>query len=234
MPQPEVQEGKMSFMDVWRSIAPMNDYAPDHHAWQAYREDIFVNDEEIRDKEGNTLLMFALWGGKQGVGQALFEMGCDPSAQNEKGFTVLQSLIRDVAPYKANRSPQYIAQILEQMPCTWHPIDTDGKCFDSHTIDHLKSWTRNFLLMDVNSSRSSISEIEKIVEFIATPLSYTHIRRLTDELRSDSTNHDGMVINHPSWQAQISKKAAEELMKVVPQRVRDELMEDRPRFQPRI
>ena len=182
------------------------------------REDVFVNGEEIHDKEGNSLLMFAVWSGHINVALALHDMGCDPSTVNKKGFMVVQSLIRDISTYGKNRSPEYVASVIDKLPFTWSLRDPND---EAASISHASGWCERLLGMNVSDIPSK--SLTSILSFIAQPLDYRQLNGLSYLVRASSSAGPDSVINSLAWKAQLARKGSKALMDVVPQQIRDKI-----------
>lgn len=205
-------------MTTWRSLSSMASFPVQSPAWEAMREDVFVNGKEVHDKEGNSLFMFAVWSGHINVALALHDMGCDPSTVNKKGFMVVQSLIRDVSTYSKNRSPEYVASVIDQIPFTWSLRDSND---EAASISHASGWCERLLGMNVSDIPSK--SLTSILSFIAQPLDYHQLSGLSHLVRASSNAGPDSVINSLAWKAQLAKKGSKALINVVPKKIRDKI-----------
>lgn len=207
------------FMGTWRSLHSMSSFSADNPAWEAMREDVFADGQELLDKEGNSLLMFAVWSGQINIAQALHSMGCNPSIVNKRGFMVVQSLIRETAAYRKNRSPEYIASVIEQIPFKWSLLLPDN---EPSSIAHAAGWSQHLMKMDASSIPPQ--SLGVILDFIAQPLNYRQLTALTNQVRAISNHGPESVVNSLAWKAQLARKKSNALIDSLSPEVREGIL----------
>jgi len=172
------------------------------HQWQELKGEIFVDGREVTDSKGNTAFMVSAWIGKLDAARALYELGSDPSQINEKGFCVLQSLIRDLP-----KRPQNIHRVVEIMKCcphAWRRPEGD------ETLDaFLDEWLGEFLVCR-RLDQWSPQDLGLVIDFILAPLSQSEVSRL-------SRVHnviEGSVLDSIEWKSRVADKAARTLSEI--------------------
>lgn len=212
------------FMAVWKQISHMDDLSPTSPEWEKFRGLVFQDGKEIMDPSGNTCFMYAIWSGKIGAAEGLFNLGCDPTRTNEKGLCVVQSLIRDFDAYKSHRNLEYINKVLEKFPMTWELIDPEKKNFEVYAIRHAVEWSERFLRQDFQYPEKVKDEaLVNIIDFIAEPMDYSQIKRFEEEFRKKSGDIPSWVINSSVWKAEVARRASEALTEAVPELLREEV-----------
>ena len=213
----EKADRSSAFWDLLRTCYEIDHLPASHPDWQEVRSAMSDSDGELRDPAGNTAFMVALWAGKDDTASALFDMGSDPAAVNDRGLCVFQSLARDVGRRKKNIDR--FVSVIERFPHQWSR-PSDPSEFDRV----LDSWVEPLLSLN-RSWVDSPSSLGKLLDYVFAPLSYEEAARLTRR----HAPSEGTVGDSIEWKSRLAEKASQALSAVAG-RAREETSATPPRM----